>query len=282
MRLRRLRLLVALVAAVSLCLPPGVAQAENPIRRAFPQQWNAYESNYQPTRHWALIVGITAYDSPTRDTYGGRRDALLIKQRLLNLGWRSNHILTLLDEQATKSMILGGLAWLRSKATPGSTVVFAYAGHEKPLRSTADGDNEARDMALHTNDNRYIYDGDLARALGAVPSKYMWIHFATCRAAGFNDPGMMRDGRLATFSSPASELSYEQPAWDLSVIGKYMVESAMLRRYGDINGDGRITVEEAFWFAKPRVERYTSERQHPVIADRIPGGLLLGTWRPVT
>lgn len=278
---RRRSAVLALAGAVALCLPASPVLAEpNPIRAAFPAQWNA-TSGGGTTNHWALVIGITEYAGSTRDTLGGKRDAQQIRAELLELGWRSDHILMLTNANATKEMILGGLAWLRTKAEPGSTVVFAYSGHEMPFRTSADGDNETRDVALHAHDNRYILDGDLARTLGAVTSSAMWIHFATCRAAGFNDPGLVKAGRVATFSSPESELSYEDPDVNLSVFGRYTVHEAMRAGLGDRNDDGRVTVEEAFAFGRPRVERRTADRQHPLIIDRLTGGLTLRPSVPV-
>ena len=268
------------VAAVCLGNVPVQAGA-NPIRERFPAQWAATQTDAANTKHWALIIGITAYQSPTHDTLGGKRDAEQVRAHLINLGWHKDHILTLFDGNATKSMVLGGLAWLRSKAQPGATVVFSYAGHEMPFRTDDDGDSEYRDVALHLSDNRYILDGDLARILGEVRESAMWIHFATCRAEGFNDAGLMQAGRVATFSSVESELSFEDPEGDYSVFGKYTVVQAMRQELADYNDDGKVSVEEAFRFGKPRVWQRTSDCQHPVLIDRVDGQLVLRPGAPV-
>lgn len=273
---------LAFAGVASVCLGSVPIQAAtNPIRAAFPAQWRATQTDAANTKHWALIIGVTEYQSPTRDTLGGKRDAQQVRAHLLELGWRKDHILTLTNGNATKSMVLGGLAWLRSKSRSDSTVVFAYSGHEMPFRTNDDGDSEARDVALHLHDNRYILDGDLARILGEVRDSAMWIHFATCRAEGFNDAGLMQPGRVATFSSPESELSFEDPDVDFSVFGRYAIVQGMRQKLADYDGDGHISVEEAFRFGKPRVRQRTSDRQHPVMIDRLNGSLVLRPGAPV-
>lgn len=275
---------LALAGVAAACFGTGTVHAApaNPIAQAFPAQWKAVETSAVGSKHWALLIGISAYSGSTRDTIGGKRDALQLKGHLTSLGWREDHILTLTNANATKSMILGGLEWLRSKSSTGSTVVFAYAGHEMPFRTDADGDSEIRDVALHVYDNRYILDGDLARSLGAVRANAMWMHFATCRAGGFNDAGLMKAGRVATFSSPESELSYEDPDVNLSVFGRYTIGEAMRGELGDYNSDGLVSVEEAFKFGKPRVQQRTSDRQHPLMIDRLDGSLTLLRADPIS
>jgi hypothetical protein len=49
----------------------------------------------------------------------------------------------------------------------------------------------------------------------------------------------------------------------------------MTRGYGDNNGDGIVTVEEAFRYARPYVIQRTSRRQHPVITDKYSGNFSL-------
>jgi hypothetical protein len=96
----------------------------------------------------------------------------------------------------------------------------------------------------------------------------MWIDFATCRAAGFDEPGMVKAGRVLTFSSKKSEFSYEDPSLHHSVFGWYMVAQAMAGKSGDANRDGKVTVEEAFRYSVKRVASYTSNHQHPIMIDK--------------
>jgi hypothetical protein len=99
----------------------------------------------------------------------------------------------------------------------------------------------------------------------------MWINMAVCRAQGFSDRGMIKTGRVLTFSSPEKELSYEDPYAHYTVAGWFIIIQAMTDGYGDTNGDGLVTVEEAFRYARPNVVNRTSGKQHPVMIDKQSG-----------
>jgi hypothetical protein len=108
----------------------------------------------------------------------------------------------------------------------------------------------------------------------------MWIDMATCRAAGFDEPGMVKAGRVLTMSSRKSEFSYEDPSLHHSVFGWYMVVQAMAGKRADANHDGKVTVEEAFAYSRNRVAGYTSNNQHPVLIDKAGGKMSLTPPKP--
>jgi caspase domain-containing protein len=240
-----------------------------------PQQRARQVTGQPATFHWALIIGINDYAPPTKDNVGSYQDAKALRAHLLSLGWRDDHIMLIANRAATRSRILSGLSWLASKTTPASTAVFHYSGHEKPFSSDVDGDGEARDVAIWAADNKLLVDGDLGDAMGRISAGRMWIDFAVCRAGGFNDAGMLKSGRVITYSSPESELSYEDPELHYSVFGYHSIVQGMREKRADANGDGTVSVEEAFAYAKPLVVDHTSGRQHPTMADSYSGSFTL-------
>src|SRR6185503_2156258 len=208
------------------------------FRDLFPAQQKATVNPADPaTNYWALLIGINDYAGSTKDNVGSYQDARELRKYLLGRHWHSDHIVLLANRQATASMIIQSIRWLASKTNGSSVVVFNYSGHEKPFRTTADGDNEARDIGLWASDNRFILDGDLSREMNKVRASRMWINFAVCRAQGFNDKGMIKSGRVVTFSSVEKELSYEDPYAHFTVAGWFIIIEAMTRGYGDYNGD---------------------------------------------
>jgi len=251
------------------------------ISSTFPSQSRATQVSGQPaTYYWAFLVGINDYAGSTESNVGSRQDAELLSKHLLGLGWRSDHIILMRDSKATASHILAGIRWLASKTNGSSTVVFHYSGHENWKVTSADGDNESRDVAIWAYDNRLILDGNLGREMNKVRAQRMWIDFATCRAAGFSDAGMIKAGRVLTYSSPTNEYSYEDPRLHHSVFGYYVISEGMVKRYGDANHNGITSVEEAFYYAKKRVTKYTSGQQHPTIVDKLSGELQLRVPKP--
>lgn len=242
--------------------------------KKYPAQANAYVDPAIPaTNYWALLIGINDYAGSTRDNVGSYQDARDLRKHLLSLGWHSDHIALIANRDATATRIIQGIRWLASKTDSSSVVVFHYAGHEKPLKTSSDGDNESRDVALWVADNKLIVDGVLGREMGKVAASKMWIDLAVCRAGGFSDAGMVKSGRIITFSSPESELSYEDPGLHHSVFGWYVIMEGMRQGLGDSNGDGIVTVEEAYKYARPLVVDRTDGRQHPKISDNLSGQL---------
>jgi Caspase domain len=177
------------------------------------------------------------------------------------------------DLPATASHIIDAIRWLASKTDNSSTVVFHYAGHENWRPSSSE--DGGKEVAIWASDNRLIYEKTVGQELGRVRAAHMWIDFATCRAAGFDEPGMVKSGRVLTYSSTKSEFSYEDPSLHHSVFGWYLIAQGMVNKHADANRDGKVTVEEAFAYSKGRVASYTSNYQHPVMVDKAGGKMLL-------
>jgi len=237
----------------------------------FPAQASAtIDPSIPATNYWALLIGINDYYGGTRDNIGSYQDARDLRVYLLNLGWRDDHIVLLANHAATASMILQSIRWLASKTDGASTAVFNYSGHEEPKYYGG-----TRHIMLHASDNRFIADTTLAGELGRVNAAKMWINLAVCRAGGFNDPGLVQANRVVTFSSPEGELSYEDPSVHHSVFGWYEIMEGMVSGQADYNNDGKVSVEEAFRYAKPNVTNRTSGKQHPFILDEYGGDFTL-------
>ena len=242
----------------------------------FPSQSRAtYNSSDPATNYWALLIGINDYAGSTKDNIGSYQDAYNLRKYLFSLHWHADHVVLLGNSKATASMVIQSIRWLASKTNSSSTVVFYYAGHERPGHTTADGDSESMDVGLWASDNKTIWDGTIGKELGKVRAHHMWIGISSCRAGGFDDSGMVKSGRILTYSSPQSELSYEDPQTHATVFGWYMINSAMQTGAGDTNGDGVVSVEEAYKYARPQVVERTRGKQHPEIIDKVSGSMSL-------
>jgi caspase domain-containing protein len=246
------------------------------IKATYPNQVKAREYSTVPaSKRWALLIGLNDYASPTVDLTGSRQDAEELRTVLLRYGWRSDHIMLIRDRLGTAQHIIDAIRWLSLKTTTASTVVFHYAGHEKYTRTLADGDNETRDVELWAANNRLIIDGTLGREMNRVRALRMWIDISTCRAQGFSDYGMIKSGRILTFSSTVSQYSYDIPSLHHSAFGYYLIHVGLYLKGGDMNRDGKITVEEVFAFSRPYVIAQTGKRQYPVMVDKASGSMLL-------
>ena len=246
------------------------SDSERIFREQFPVQAAARQVEGDPsTFHWAVIVGVNAYQGRTKDTIGSVADATLLRTLLLQRGWREDHILLLLDGQATHDNIVRGLEWLARSTDERSSVVFSFSGHMRYQKGDPAGDGEYRDSGLWPTDNRYIWDSDFVRMINAVRAQRMWLSFQGCHAGGMNDAGLEQPGRLVTYSSLERQKSYEDPEVGHSVTGWFMFAEGMRDHFGDANRDGRVSVQEAHGWATPRAYTRTSQRQSMQIADGV-------------
>lgn len=258
---------------------PAAAPAGDPARgrfaQAFPAQEQAVQDPADPaTTRWAVLVGVNEYEGSTRDNVGSRQDAEELHAHLRGLGWREDHMVLLVDGAATYQRIADAIGWLARKTDGASVAIFHFSGHTKQWYGVdVDGDGEVPDEALWPSDNRHMTDRELTDRLGAVGAGRLWIDVGACEAAGYADPGMRRLGRLLTFSSAEPEKSYEDPSVGNSVWGYYLVDQALRRGVADSNGDGDVSVQEAFHSAAPRATYRTGRAshgpQHPQMFDDV-------------
>ncbi len=262
-----MRTAIRIILASAVALTAFAVRA--PSAPAATSVWTASQvDGYPNTFYWAVIVGITDYAGVTPNATGSAEDAYALRDHLLSLGWRSDHIYVVTNLSATRDGILKAISWLAYKTNNRSLAIFHYSGHEKPFATTADGDSEARDVALWGADNRYILDGELGREMARVRAYRMWINLSVCRAGGFSDYGMSAPNRVITYSSPESELSYADGGLRHSISSYFMIVQGMRNKVADKNRDGLVSVEEAFWYSRGPVIDRTGNKQHPVMIDR--------------
>lgn len=249
-------------AAPTAPAPAPAAPTAGTFAERFPAQAAATQDPGDPaSTRWALLIGINEHRGSIADNIGSRQDAEDLHAVLLAHGWRDDHILVLTDRQATRDDIVAGISWLAEKTDEDSVAVFHYSGHSKKWGHDVDGDGEL-DVGLWPSDDRYIVDSELVALLDPVQSRSLWISFATCNAAAMADPGLARPGRVLTFSSGAPQKSYEHPAWGNSVWGWHLIEQALGAGLGDLDGDGLVTVQEAFAWARPRASETTRQQRY--------------------
>ena len=216
---------------------------------------------------WAVIVGTDHFQGRTRPNVGAVGDAHDMHDALVRHGWPEDHILMLTEKDATADRIRDSFRWLADRSTDDSYSVFHYSGHVK-LKGAGDGDDEGTDEHLWPYDNKHIPDGEFAEAMRRVRG-WLWVDIAGCEAAGLDD-GISGPQRLVTASSREPEKSYEHPDWKNSVFTGLMIDQGVLDGAADANGDGRVSVTEAFNYAARRAPEITKGQkhgpQHPVIA----------------
>ncbi len=219
---------------------------------------------------WAVVIGISQYQGKTQPTPGSAGDAALVREALLRNGWPDANIMMLVDQAATADAIRGALAWLVERSTDASFSVVSYSGHvkQKPNDAARDGDQEGNDEFWWPTDNLHIADGEIAGYLRQIKGD-SWITIAGCEAAGFDD-GVSGPRTLFTAASQEDEKGYERGDWKQSVFHGLMFDQGLLNGAGDADGNGAVSIQEAFDHAAREAPEMTKEQrfgpQHPYIA----------------
>jgi hypothetical protein len=221
-----------------------------------------------PAQRWAVLIGVQDYAGTTHSTYGARGDVKAIRTALLRSGWRSDHILTLLDGQATGQAVINAMAWLADHSGDGTYSLFHFSGH---VCISSRGGCPPGHTYLWGFDNRFIPESTVGAVLGAVQGR-AWLDFAGCESGAF-DVGLHSAKRLVTGSSQASETSYEQPQWNESVWGGLVWDQGFLQGRAGAK-PGRATIGQIVAYGRAQAPRVTANQaagpQHPYVAGGDP------------
>ena len=208
----------------------------------------------------ALIIGIDHFQGATRPNVGAVGDAEDVRELLLRSGWRSENIRMLTDSAATNGAIRDAFSWFTGRSNDSSFGVFHYSGHVQQRGSTE---------YLWPHDNQLIPDTEVADSLRGFKG-YLWADFSGCEAAGF-DEGLSGPKRLVTAASQSYEKGYElPPELRNSVFTNLLVDKGLMKKYGDANRDGKVSIQEAFRHAAEHAPQVTAGQQygpqHPYMA----------------
>jgi hypothetical protein len=113
----------------------------------------------------ALLIGINNYEGDNK-LNGCKNDVLNVKNKLINLGYKSNNINTILDENATGKNILEALTKILTESTAGDLLFFQYSGHGSyELDNNTDEFNTNCDQDIVSCDLQFISDDTLKNVI---------------------------------------------------------------------------------------------------------------------
>lgn len=216
-----------------------------------------------PGETFALVVGIDDYPGDQADLDYATADASAVDAALGGFGVPAANRVVLLDGQARRGTMAAAVSSLVQRAGPGTTVVFAFAGHVRKL----DRDTEA----IVAADGGLISDAELAALLAPAQAERMWLLMATCYGGGFVEA--LAPGRVLTAAAGADQLAYESPAVGGSYLVHYMVREGWLKHQAG------SSVQEAFAFADGRIAASRPDRR-PVQYEVSGGALRFGPGSP--
>jgi uncharacterized caspase-like protein len=233
---------------------------------------------------FALLVGVSDYDPVC--SYGdlkySHKDALdMYNLLVIQYGWEPSNIVLLLNESATSANIMSGISWLKEECSnPHSTGFFFFSGHGSFFsdKSAIPDRDEPVDECIVPHDGdtqsvqQMIFDDTLKEQLDAFEPATIILMLDSCYSGGFIDD-IESKGRLILTSCGEREM-----CWEGAETGKVQIENGVytycileaFSGLGDLNGDGKVSMEEAGSYAMDRVREFTPDVQ-PEMSDGVDG-----------
>jgi hypothetical protein len=260
---------------------------------------------YTPSRRnvWAVVVGINDYPLLPKLKYAVN-DAkafqrLLVEKNLVP----AENITVLLNEQATLRKLRSALGTgLKGAADSDDMVIIFYAGHGATERDamSMDGDGLEKYILTYDTDPSDLFSTalpmrDLALIFHRIRSERLIFIADACYSGAsggrtvsvtglraniadtFLDRIAAGRGKVIITASAANEVSVERDELQHGVFTYYLLEG--LKGPADTDGDGLITVDEAYRYVSDRVPQATRQEQHPVKKGTVEGNLILSITR---
>ncbi len=251
---------------------------------------------------WAVVVGISKFANPQINLKFAAKDAqdfrdFLVKEE----NFKSDHIVTLLNEQATRANIMSafGSRWLPNVAEPGDLVVVYVSTHGTP--SSIDNGGRNYVVAYDTDINDLYATGvdmdELSRRIKeGVKTERALIVLDTCFSgnAGQGGKGINRvgnfdvkalpvgNGHLIISSSGMNQASWESKTDQNGIFTHYLIQ-ALRSCNGNVNQAFDKLQSQVSW----EVKRDYGAQQEPQLGGNWQGRELVisspaGSPRPMT
>lgn len=230
---------------------------------------------------YALVYGAADYPGTANDLGVTDDDARDMAATLASAGWIIRYVR---EPTVNKSEILGDIAALAVEVEPDAAVLVFFSGH-------GSADVSGNTYIIPTDENP-ISPSELRAALDALPCRNRILILDTCYSGGFvtdtgtldtapQNYGISDDGTggypllsalesysellasafqsydprtpMVVTAAGSEELSYESSTYGNGVFTYFFLQS--LSR-GDLDGNGFVTLQEAYRYARAGVERY--------------------------
>ncbi|MEE9255707.1 MAG: caspase family protein, partial [bacterium] len=248
---------------------------------------------------YAVVIGVNKYLNVPSLRYAVG-DAKAFADFLTgHLGVPNKNVTMLLDEKVTLRSLRTTLGvTLRKAAGPKDTVIIYYAGHggTEPDDQDRDGDGLEKYLLPHDADPEALFG--TAMSMGGLQSVFRRIRserlvfiadacysgavggrtILSSRRATVSDQFMNRlskgKGRIILSAAGANQVAQEDEKLGHGVFTYYLIKA--LKGAGDRDGDGYVTVDEAYDYVSKAVPKATGQSQTPVRKGTSVGQLYLG------
>ena len=249
---------------------------------------------------WAVVVGVDTYPNVPQLKYAVS-DAqafhdYLVESELV----KPENIFRIINDQA-KLHTLRSVLGTQLKKQAGSTdmVIIYFAGHGATERdvNSPDGDGLEKYLLPYDADPADLYASalpmrEISYILNRIRSNRLVFIADSCYSgasggrtvriggirSNLSDHYIERiaggKGRVILTASAANEVSVEDDGLGHGIFTYYLLKG--LKGSADYDGDGYVTVDEAYRYVSEEVPKATGQEQHPIKKGSVEGQIVLG------
>lgn len=229
-------------------------------------------------KRYAVLYGVNDYPDPADDLLYAEEDVIDLKHRLVDYcGFTYDLIRYRTGPNATMDNLASDIYWIGTQADANDIFLFFFAGN-----SSQDGGHNYIDLV-----DGCVSSVQLKNYLDSLGAGRQ-IALFDCDDAGMFLADLAAPDRLVAAGAAAGEKRHEYGDSAFSATAAvgtdrgngafthYLVE-ALAKKAADTNGNGLVSAEEAFAYAKPKTtalvleQEEPDEDQTPAISDGIAG-----------
>ncbi|MDI6917650.1 MAG: caspase family protein, partial [Thermoplasmatales archaeon] len=287
------KMMIYLVLA-GLCLLMFISNAVSPEADI--------KSDEKNVNKYALLIGIEDYPPGVKDLDYTIDDVYDMCDVLINnCYFPPENIRVLTDTNATKENIQNNITWIASNAKQNDTVFFFFSGHGGHdyvlVYGDTISDNELDLWFTDINSTNLVIIIDSCYAGSMIEKSKTGCmdevkNFSYVDGVKNENPkkvgdfakGLGQDGRIVLAACAENQYSQEYDELSNGVFTYYLT-GGLKSALADTNGNGWVSAEEAFYYAKPRTYQFNNSEnpaggQDPQIYDGIEGELDISSLTP--
>jgi hypothetical protein len=272
---------VLLLSTLITCSNVGISRAAKPAGG----DGLAMVVHGQGAEGWAALLEMNEFPSGWSNMSVGFIDSERMKTTLISLGWQTDHMY-IVQDNLTRSVVEEAVEWLINRTAQSDIALFYIFTHGLWMRNVLQWNSWFPEEWQRINTSKRV------------------LMIDTCYAEEFIEPIKYdTSAHISLGCCSADELSWAGlPEEGLPIIGSvwnYYFTNALCNSSADSDKDGSMSIEEAFNFSTPLVQRYMNETvfavpqflesyhnlgiypencdayPHPVMDDKYPNQLII-------
>ncbi|MFK7950881.1 MAG: caspase family protein [Saprospiraceae bacterium] len=246
-----------------------ITQSNSRLSKTYNQ--SATKEDENPTKIWAIIVGVATYNHMPSLNYTDD-DAYKMYAFLRSPeggGVPDEQMKVLVDEGATRKNIMKNMTMLFEKADSNDVILFYFSGHGLKnafLPMDFDGHlnkvkhSEIKEIFKNCKAKYKLCIADACHAGGLTGAKDITTSGSTYYYEAFKEA---KGGTAFMLSSKAEEISIENAGLRQGIFTHFLIKG--LKGNADQDNNHLITISEVYDYVKVNVKFYTSNYQNPVL-----------------